>query len=55
MEKEEKSREEEFIGTTFSYSRMGLTDLYTSYMDYSNGKKRGSNYTPPKKKRKKRK
>lgn len=50
MEKEEKSWEEEFVGTTFSYSRMGLTDLYTSY-----GKKRGSNYTPPKKKRKKRK
>jgi hypothetical protein len=32
-----------------------ITAMYTSLMDKLHGKKRGSNFTPPKKKRKKKK
>jgi len=38
---------------SFSEQDASITALYTSLMDKLHGKKRGSNFTPPKKKRKK--
>ena len=46
---------EQDFKTTMDEQDASITAMYTALMDKLHGKQRGSNFTPPKKKRKKKK